>query len=135
MNALSWGMCQQLTTGIIALAQSLPCPPPLSTLLQELLANMDLLQSPSPTASTASSGGYPGGQAAHLAAALRELQAENEGLRAELSRSASGYSAAAAASSSLRSIAQGLQSISAGGGAGGGPAAASRGAQSMGSSR
>ncbi|PRW50911.1 basal body [Chlorella sorokiniana] len=54
---------------------------------QELLANMDLLQSPSPTASSASGGG----DAAHLAAALRELQAENEGLRAELSRSAAGH--------------------------------------------
>ncbi|KAI7844734.1 hypothetical protein COHA_001619 [Chlorella ohadii] len=78
---------------------------------QELLANMDLLQSPSPTASSASGGG----DAAHLAAALRELQAENEGLRAELSRSAAGRSVAAMASSSLQSIAQGLHSISGGG--------------------
>ncbi len=99
-------------------------------LSQELLANMDLLQSPSPTASSASGGG---GDAAHLAAALRELQAENEGLRAELSRSAAGRSAAAMASSSLRSIAQGLHSISAGGSVGGSGAAAA--AHSTGSSR
>ena len=81
---------------------------------------MDLLQSPSPTASSASGGG----DAAHLAAALRELQAENEGLRAELSRSAAGRSVAAMASSSLQSIAQGLHSISGGGSVGGSGAAA-----------
>lgn len=98
---------------------------------QELLANMDLLHSPSPTASSASGGG----DAAHLAAALRELQAENEGLRAELSRSVAGRSAAAAASSSLRSIAQGLHSISAGGSLGSGGAAAAAAAHSTASSR
>lgn len=99
--------------------------------MQELLANMDLLHSPSPTASSASGCS----DAAHLAAALRELQAENEGLRAELSCSVAGRSAAAAASSSLRSIAQGLHSISAGGSLGSSGAAAAAASHSTASSR
>lgn len=88
---------------------------------------MDLLQSPShsscsPDSSSPRCGvGGASSEAAvgQLQAALAALRAENEELRGDLQRNRVGASAAAAASSSLASIAQGLHSISAGGGGSG----------------
>lgn len=73
---------------------------------------MDLLRSPSPASSCS------GGGSRHLQAVVSQLQAENAALRDDLQRSASSRSAAAAASASLQSIAQGLQGISDGDGEG-----------------
>ncbi len=98
---------------------------------QELLSSMDLLHPAAPSSPPGSTGRAVAGAAQQqqqqqqqgeragapqLQAAVAELQRENAALRADLQASRQRFCTAAAASSSLQSIAQGLRSISAGGG-------------------
>jgi chromosome segregation ATPase len=114
---------------------------------RELLGSLDLLQSASPASNTcgslqqreAGSTNAAAAAAGELQVAVSQLQQENEQLRGELQRTQgsmqglqAGYSAAAAASSSLQHIARGLHSMSSGGGGSSMPDGRGVGSQSWG---